>query len=238
MHFKSCSLIAAASLFPVALFGLGIRLPDQDAVATARGEAFVATADNPSAIYYNPAGIAFLTGQNARIGIYAIDLWDTFSGSGVHKETKSDLQAVPHIYYTYTPEKCPVSAGFGIYAPYGLGLEWPDNTPFRNLAKEGRIQYLTFNPVVAWKIHDTLSISAGPGAWAGAGAGPGLGWRTSMSAISSAIGAPTAAQSGSASSRARLSASRKAPSRFSSRREGSPVRQSRGRSAGLPSAVR
>jgi long-chain fatty acid transport protein len=162
MRFKSCSLIAVASLFPAAVFGLGIRLPDQDAVATARGEAFVATADNPSAIYYNPAGIAFLTGQNARIGVYAIDLWDTFSGSGVHKETKSDLQAVPHIYYTYTPEKCPVSAGFGIYAPYGLGLEWPDNSPFRNLAKEGRIQYLTFNPVVAWKIHDTLSISAGP----------------------------------------------------------------------------
>ena len=35
----------------------GLRLSDQDAFATARGEAFVATADNPSAIYYNPAGI-------------------------------------------------------------------------------------------------------------------------------------------------------------------------------------
>jgi len=31
--------------------GTGFRLPDQDAFATARGEAFAATADNPSAIY-------------------------------------------------------------------------------------------------------------------------------------------------------------------------------------------
>lgn len=38
-------------------FANGFRLADQDAFATARGEAFVATADNPSAVYYNPAGI-------------------------------------------------------------------------------------------------------------------------------------------------------------------------------------
>jgi len=38
----------------------GFRLPDQDAFATAGGEAFAATADNASAIYYNPAGISQL----------------------------------------------------------------------------------------------------------------------------------------------------------------------------------
>ena len=44
----------------------GFRLPDQDAFATARGEAFAATADNASAIYYNPAGISQLEGFNFR----------------------------------------------------------------------------------------------------------------------------------------------------------------------------
>ena len=52
----------------------GFRLADQDAFATARGEAFVATADNPSAIYYNPAGITQLEGNNLRGGIYGIYL--------------------------------------------------------------------------------------------------------------------------------------------------------------------
>src|SRR6266581_6650411 len=48
----------------------GFRLPDQDAFATARGEAFATTADNASAIYYNPAGISQLKGGHFRCGIY------------------------------------------------------------------------------------------------------------------------------------------------------------------------
>lgn len=52
-------------LLPLACFGTGLPLPDQDTAATGRGEAFVATADNPSAIYYNPAGITQLSGQRA-----------------------------------------------------------------------------------------------------------------------------------------------------------------------------
>jgi hypothetical protein len=53
--FKSCA---------VRLWANGFGLPDQDAFAMGRGEAFVATADNPSAIYYNPAGITQLKGDN------------------------------------------------------------------------------------------------------------------------------------------------------------------------------
>ena len=57
----------------------GFGLADQDAFATARGEAFVATADNPSAIYYNPAGITQLEGNNLRGGIYGIYLDSSYS---------------------------------------------------------------------------------------------------------------------------------------------------------------
>src|SRR6266581_988687 len=55
-----------------AVWANGFGLPDQDAFATARGEAFVATADNPSAIYYNPAGITQLTNSNFRGGVYGV----------------------------------------------------------------------------------------------------------------------------------------------------------------------
>ena len=62
----------AVGLMPLAALGNGLRLPSQDAFAAARGEAFVATADNPSAIYYNPAGLAQLTGTQLRSGIYGL----------------------------------------------------------------------------------------------------------------------------------------------------------------------
>ena len=45
-----------------AAHALGIRILHQDPDATARGEAFTATADKPSAIYYNPAGLTQLEG--------------------------------------------------------------------------------------------------------------------------------------------------------------------------------
>jgi long-chain fatty acid transport protein len=64
--FVGPGLIVIAGLFcsSTIAFADGFRLPDQDAFATARGEAFAATADNASAIYYNPAGITQLEGWN------------------------------------------------------------------------------------------------------------------------------------------------------------------------------
>src|SRR5712692_2963264 len=70
------------------LSAAGFRLPDQDAFATARGEAFAATADNASAIYYNPAGISQLKEWNFRGGIYGLYLplsYDSPSGHTSHK---------------------------------------------------------------------------------------------------------------------------------------------------------
>src|SRR5687768_12191734 len=57
---RVAAAVALCCTLPASSFALGIRIADQDARATARGNAFTATADNPSAIYYNPAGITQL----------------------------------------------------------------------------------------------------------------------------------------------------------------------------------
>ena len=75
----------ASRLLPIILWGVsvlnvsanGFGLASQDAFASARGEAFVATANNASAIYYNPAGITQLQGNNVRGGVYGIYLNQT-----------------------------------------------------------------------------------------------------------------------------------------------------------------
>jgi len=152
-------LLLFVLLLPGRLFGLGIRIADQDPFATARGNAFAATADNPSAIYYNPAGITQLEGQNASYSLYAIYLNSHYtSPSGSQLDTRDEIQAVPHLYYTYSLANLPLSFGLGVYTPYGLGLEWPDNSSFRTLSIEGRLAYFTVNPVAAWKILPSLSL--------------------------------------------------------------------------------
>jgi long-chain fatty acid transport protein len=145
----------------------GFRLADQDAAATARGEAFVATADNASAVYYNPAGITQLTNTTIRSGIYGINLQPTFQppagqpNSGKTYGIGKNYAAVPQFFATHTLEKWPVSFGVGFYAPYGGAISWPDDTRFRSVAKRSSLFYLRFSPVVAVKLSDTLSIGAG-----------------------------------------------------------------------------
>jgi long-chain fatty acid transport protein len=146
------------------VLALGFRIPNQDAEATARGNAFVATADNPSALYYNPAGITQLEGTRAQVGAHIISVNSTYESTtpGVGSETDFEVQTVPQLYFTHTPEGKSYSFGLGVYAPFGLGLEWPQNGPLRPFALEGRLMYVTISPIAAWKILPSLSIAAGP----------------------------------------------------------------------------
>ncbi|HEY2329876.1 MAG TPA: outer membrane protein transport protein [Verrucomicrobiae bacterium] len=146
----------------------GFALPDQDAFATARGEAVTATADNPSAIYYNPAGITQLGGHNLRAGFYAIDYNSSYQppngvpNAGHTYKNADSFVLVPRFFYSFTPTNFPLSFGLGIYAPFGGKTSWPQDTGFRSVALNGELKYITINPVVAWKILPSLSIAAGP----------------------------------------------------------------------------
>ncbi|PYJ82656.1 MAG: hypothetical protein DME22_18010 [Verrucomicrobia bacterium] len=117
------------------LCALGFRIPNQDAEATARGNAFVATANNPSALYYNPAGITLLEGQNAQLGAHVISVNSHFKAAtgGTEADTDFEIQPVPQFYYVYSPMNYPLAFGLGIYAP-----------------------------IAAWRVNSTLSIAAGP----------------------------------------------------------------------------
>lgn len=158
-------LVVALIFFPaLSVFGLGSRIPNQDAAAIARGNAFAATADNPSAIYYNPAGITQLKGHNVQVGslfYLNIDVQHK-SPFGVDTKNDSEIIPVPQLHYVFSPKGQPFSFGLGVYAPYGLGVKWPDNAPFRSAGLEAKLTYITLNPVFAWQPHPTLSIAAGP----------------------------------------------------------------------------
>ena len=163
MSAKYLLMAAIGLLLPTSGWTLGIRLFDHDAFATARGDAFVATADNPSAVYYNPAGITQLRGHHTRASVNVLDVQSEFDDRrGRNFNSKSKFTLVPGLFYTYSPSNFPISFGAGYYLPYGLSFEWPDATTFRNVTTRGEIQYHTLNGVIAWQATKTLSIAAGP----------------------------------------------------------------------------
>ena len=157
--------LAAWFLSGSSAFALGFRIIDQDADATARGNAFTATADNPSAVYYNPAGITQLDGMQSLLNGYGIvfDSRAELAAPGSKAfSTKYDPQFAPSSFATLHIEGTPITIGYGLYAPFGFALRYPDTTPFRTLAKEGSIELLTLNPVIAVKITRSLSFAIGP----------------------------------------------------------------------------
>jgi len=119
---------------------VGFRLPNQDPEAIARGNAFAATADDPDAIYYNPAGITQLQGYNLSLGVYSISANTEYkSPSGATASTDAELQEVPQIYFVDAPTNQSLSFGLGIYAPYGLSLDWGNKAPFKTVAESGSL---------------------------------------------------------------------------------------------------
>jgi long-chain fatty acid transport protein len=103
------------------------------------------------------------SGLMSRINVMGITLESEFSpkGGGRGFDLKREFQIVPSSYLTYRAPGSKFTFGFGSYAPYGLGIEWPEDSLFRSQSISGGLMYITFNPVVSYQVSDTLSIAAG-----------------------------------------------------------------------------
>lgn len=146
-----------------AVYAGGLRLVTQDAFAAGRAEAFAATADNASAIYYNPAGLGFLDDAELRMSAYNLYFEPTFQNpySNERFEIEENFAAVPSLFYSQPIGESGVTIGLGLYSPYGAAAEWPDDTGFWSVAHSATLEYIRFSPVVAWKISEEFSVGAG-----------------------------------------------------------------------------
>jgi long-chain fatty acid transport protein len=160
--FISLMSFAGVLACPSPVFALGFAMPDQDAFATARGNAFVATANDPAAVYYNPAGISQLDGARISLGAYGIVYGSSYNGAAGSIDSKTQLEILPQVFSTWSLPKYNLTLGLGAYSPYGLRVEWPDNSPLSLIGQTGEIDYYTLNPVIAWQIIPSLSLAAGP----------------------------------------------------------------------------
>ena len=147
------------ALIPSGALAAGYYLPNQDAFATARGNAFVATADSAAAVFYNPAGMTQLEQPELQVGVYAIMLGNEADVRGQSFDAKDELQAAPHIYYVQ-PYNDRLSFGFGLNSPFGLGTEWGRNTNFTPVVTEARLLYASATAALAYKVTDEISIGA------------------------------------------------------------------------------
>ncbi|MBJ6801741.1 OmpP1/FadL family transporter [Geomonas propionica] len=157
--------------------GAGFKVSEQGAKAMAMGNAFAAQADDPSALYFNPGGIAFLPGIQVNLGSTGIIVPQTeFQGttplSGtppldtgattVTERSRRDIVIAPTLYATYALENLPVTLGLGVNATYPLSKSWSDSSVFRNQVQIASIKPINFQPTAAYRFDNlNLGVAAG-----------------------------------------------------------------------------
>jgi len=138
------------------------------------GNAFsggAAAAEDATTVFYNPAGLTRLKGQQAVAGVHVIVPSAKFDKenasnalgqplSGGDGGDAGEAGVVPNFYYAANLNNG-WSLGLGVTAPFGLTTEYDKDWVGRYHAVKSELKTININPSVAYKLNDHLSLGGG-----------------------------------------------------------------------------
>lgn len=162
-------VLAAAGLVTAATaYGAGFSIFEQGAKASAMAGAYVATADDPSAIFYNPAGLAQQRDLTVLAGATFINFTNEFTGDPNSEYTagtegKYDRHTfVPPNMYASLPIGNNLTVGVGVFAAWGLRTDWQDPWVGRFISRDADLKTTSVQPTVAWQTtNGRLAVGGG-----------------------------------------------------------------------------
>jgi long-chain fatty acid transport protein len=147
-------------------FGIGPK-------ATALGGAVTAQSNDVFSIYYNPAGLSQLKGGQLSVALQICDPALQFHdytvtdgsdpsiyGTPTNIKDDSDLLYVPFLGYAQ-PINDKISLGVAAYVPFGLDVEWKDDTAASLNWFHSYYLREVITPTLSYKISDTLAVGVG-----------------------------------------------------------------------------
>ncbi|MGH7409800.1 MAG: OmpP1/FadL family transporter, partial [Candidatus Methylomirabilis sp.] len=148
------------------------RILSQSASAAGQSAAFTAQADDPSAVYYNPAGMTQLRGVQVYMGTLLIGGSSSFRNSAGQTAKSSFDGSVasppPSNFYITANLKDlgftklgDLTAGLAVLAPFGTLIRWPENGPFNGARTFAALELFDIKPTLAYKLNDQLSVGVG-----------------------------------------------------------------------------
>ncbi|HEY3170766.1 MAG TPA: outer membrane protein transport protein [Thermoanaerobaculia bacterium] len=166
------TFVALALFFLVAtpVFPAGFSIFAQGAKASGMGLAFTAIADDPSAVFYNPAGLGWQKHFSVQAGGSLLSKVEgdfeganPFPGTGFGVEEQRKTSHLLPTFYAVVPLTSNVNFGLGIFAPYVLGFRWEDAEQFsgRFIAQNAVIRSADINPVLSFQLAPSFAIAAG-----------------------------------------------------------------------------
>ena len=172
---QSILLASAATLSVVVMsnpvMASAFQLKEDSAVGL--GTAFAgagSSAETPSTVFDNPAGMTKLDGLQIQLGSTLIAPQFTFHGtstnafgrpnSGQDGRNGGTLALVPNGYVTYkvTPD---LTVGLALTSPFGLATNYGSNFVGRYNADKTDLRTININPAIAYQVTPWLSVGAG-----------------------------------------------------------------------------
>jgi len=154
-------LLSTQTCFAVGSTAFRLEVPDAEAVA--KGNAFVAEADNPSAVYYNPAGMTQLKGvPTSSMGLSVLQPftdYETPAGGEVHMRRNTFF--VPASFFVHDFGLDRFVFGFGTYSSWGTGTDWAPDSFSRYVATESILETIDTTLAVAYEVTDNFSLGVG-----------------------------------------------------------------------------
>lgn len=160
---------AAAAVMAVcaasAAHAAGFMLTEQSAGSLGRAYAGVGVdGTDISGVYYNPATMTLHPGTQIQTGFVAVGLDLAFEGSGkydgVTENGQYNTQAIPHGYISHQLSDN-MWVGLAMTVPFGMGTEYANDWKLNKRGISAEVLTFDFNPNVAWKVSDKLSLGAG-----------------------------------------------------------------------------
>ena len=146
-------------------FAGGFALYEGSVRANGLDGCLIGKADDPSAIFFNPAGITQLDGTQISLGGTIVTPMthvrtESWSGRTQDSHLKRNYFMPPYAYVTYKQSER-LWLGLGFFAPFGLGTEFDEGWAGRHNSYNAFVRVVTLNPNAAFKVTDRLSVSGG-----------------------------------------------------------------------------
>lgn len=163
------ALLALTAVTPTVARAAGYGIYEQGAAALGMAGAVTASANDASAVFFNPSNLTRLDGER---WIYAgatllqpftsFAGWNPYPGYGVTEEMESQSFFPPTIYYASRLND-QLAYGVGVNSPFGLGVSWkePDQFTGRYIVTKADLRTINANLTMAWAPDEAWSFAGG-----------------------------------------------------------------------------
>ncbi|HEX2932274.1 MAG TPA: outer membrane protein transport protein [Candidatus Binatia bacterium] len=138
----------------------GYMIPHQAARGLGLSNAITAGVNDASAVYYNPAALAEVGGDNLLLTGTYIGLYNSVENSGRDAVNKHDDNFLGSLFANYHIPGTDFTVGFGTYSPFGLATTY-DRSFTRFAAERTELRTIYFTPAISWQPSKFFSAGAG-----------------------------------------------------------------------------